>query len=263
MSIPPMESSNPTTTVKRDIAWLKRRVAEVASSIQRFERVTIGNGGIKITEGGMLEAVGGLIRSRFIFLRGELWPAFVGFYNEQAGTEHRVGDLDGTEVGVYSSWGPVALRSATKDVRIDHVPSAGTANVIINATTGTITRTGSSLRYKQDVEDAVIDLDDVRALRPRTWRDRWQVSQDPDTEVRWPGYIAEELDELPTMRQFVIYDDLGPESIAFDKLTMPVLLLAQDTDKRVTELEQALAEQAETVATLTARLDARDGGAGQ
>lgn len=137
-----------------------------------------------------------------------------------------------------TSAGQLALNGGTGGVRIAHSTTGAAANCFIDPSDNRIWRSTSSLRYKQDVEVAEVDPADVLRLQPKTWRDKAEVEADPATERRYTGLVAEDLHELPTMRQFVVYDDEGqPEAIAEPRLFVALVELAKSQEKRLAALE--------------------------
>lgn len=146
------------------------------------------------------------------------------------------GDID------LTAGGHIGLGSGT-GTYIQHSTTGSGANAFIDVS-GLVMRSTSSQRYKVDIADADIDPGDVLSLRPRTWVDKGAVDRaEPGDIRRHVGLIAEELDELPSMRQFVNYDDDGrPDSI--EEARLPVALL-----------ELCKAQQAQ-IEALTERLDA-------
>lgn len=145
------------------------------------------------------------------------------------------------------SGGQVLINSATSRVFIQHETTSSAANAYL-ATNGLLQRSTSSRRYKRDIDDLEVNVDDVLKLRPRTWRDRAEVEEDPDVERRYVGFIAEELDEAGLM-QWVLYDDQGrPDAIAYDRLVAAVVPVIQDQQQR-------LDDQAQQIADLRAQLD--------
>ena len=116
--------------------------------------------------------------------------------------------------------------------------TSAAANMVADGTSGEILRSTSSLRYKQDVADAEVDPAAVLQMRGRTWRDKAEVEQDPGTERRHVGFIAEELDEIG-LGQFVVYDEQGrPDAISYDRLSVALLAVVKDLAARVEALEQ-------------------------
>lgn len=100
--------------------------------------------------------------------------------------------------------------------------------------------TPSSRRYKELIQDAIIDPAEVLALSARTWRMKAGGTQQV-------GFIAEELDELPTMKQFVVYDRNGqPDAIDFARLTAALLVLAQSQHARLEAVEAAVSKLVST-----------------
>lgn len=127
--------------------------------------------------------------------------------------------------------------------------------------TGNIVKLVSSARkYKADIQDAVIDPADVLKLRPRTWLDKgdltkWENDQNARAiaksngelafietpEVPYPkrtiGFVAEEIDDLSSLRPFVEYKDGKPESLYYDRMFAAAVTTMQSNNKRIVELE--------------------------
>jgi len=134
----------------------------------------------------------------------------------------------------------VLLNAIGGDVRIPGYTTTGSAANTFMAASGLLQRVTSSLRYKQDVETADIDPDAVLSLQPRTWRDRAEVSENPDTDQRYVGFIAEELDAAGLGR-FVEYDDEGrPNAIQYDRLSAALLVVAKRQDAQIAALSARL-----------------------
>lgn len=144
--------------------------------------------------------------------------------------------------------GTVAIHASNSAVSVAYGTDTLAANTYLT-TSGGIRRTSSSLRYKQDVEDLQVDLAAVLAMRPRTWRDKRQVEEDPTTTLRIPGFIAEELDELG-LTEFVTYEANGPESIQYDRLAAAQHLVLVDHEARIAQLEGQVATLTAAVAAL-------------
>lgn len=125
-------------------------------------------------------------------------------------------------------------------VKVNYGSTGSAANCVL-AVDGTVLRSTSSERYKQDIEDAAIDPADVLKVQGRTWRQRSEVEADPKTDKRYIGFVAEELAELETMRQFVNYDDQGrPDSIETDRLTVALIELAKSQQGQIDALAKRL-----------------------
>lgn len=125
---------------------------------------------------------------------------------------------------------------------IDHATTGASANMFIDPSDNRIWRSTSSRRYKQDIDDVAVDPDAVLRMRPRTWRDKAQVEQDPETQTHYVGFIAEELHDLG-LTAFVVYDDEGePEAISYDRLTAALVPLAQQQQRELDALRGQLGE---------------------
>lgn len=183
-----------------------------------------------------------------------------------SGLQHSRIDLTTTEIieEYESSWrvrpagtpswaggpatGTVAIHASNSAVSVAYGTDTLAANTYLT-TSGGIRRTSSSLRYKQDVEDLQVDLAAVLAMRPRTWRDKRQVEEDPTTTLRIPGFVAEELDALG-LTEFVTYEANGPESIQYDRLSAAQQLVLVDHQARIVQLEEQVAALTAAVAAL-------------
>lgn len=120
----------------------------------------------------------------------------------------------------------------------------------LNQTSNNVRQVTSGRKYKADIHDADIDPADVLALRPRTWVDKGELERDPAYSQRTVGFIAEELDEHESLRQFVEYDDDGdPNAIYYDRMPAALVALAQAQQVELDALK-------ETVAALVARVEA-------
>ena len=105
--------------------------------------------------------------------------------------------------------GVVSLGSAANSPY--NLTTASAANVNI-ASSGTLFRSTSSIKYKTDVEDAVHGLDKVMELRPVTYKG----INDGDTV--FGGLIAEEVHEAG-LSEFVQYaEDGSPDSLAYGQM---------------------------------------------
>lgn len=135
--------------------------------------------------------------------------------------------------------GQVQLLSSTNQCFIDHTTTGSAANCFIGIN-GLILRSTSSRRYKIDIEDVHVDKRKTFALRPRTWRDRNEVQEDPNNENWYVGFIAEELEEIG-LTQFIEYDENGqPDSIAYDRITVALIDIIKEQESRLSEIEDRL-----------------------
>ena len=143
---------------------------------------------------------------------------------------------------IESTDGDIVLKvPAGKRVFVGHETTASGANCFIN-TDGTIWRSTSSLRYKQDVTPAEVDTEAVLALQPREYRAKAEVAELGDDAPTHAGFIAEEAADLG-LEQWVVRDDDGePEAFNYSQFCVAQQAVIQ--------------QQQQAIESLTARLDA-------
>lgn len=147
---------------------------------------------------------------------------------------------------------------AVSDSKVDGRITAGTfftSEGLAGSTTtgasinsaGSIIRTPSSRRYKQDISDISYAYEDVLALQPRKFRLKDEVLIS-DSAVFYPGFIAEELAGTG-LDLFVSYAEvdgqLVPDGVRYAELT--------------SALVSAIKHQDSIITNLTARLDTLEG----
>jgi hypothetical protein len=106
---------------------------------------------------------------------------------------------------------------------------------------GNFVRTSSSQRYKQDIQLLDINLNDLYAIEPKTFRRIEEVEERGEEARTYPGFIAEELAGT-SLDKFVFYsqDEEGkprPEGIHYPELTAALLLAIKDLNARIQVLE--------------------------
>lgn len=107
---------------------------------------------------------------------------------------------------------------------------AGTLRYIIDSSGGA---NASSRRYKEDIQDATVNASDLLNIRLADYRPI-------GSEDRATGVIAEELAEIDSCRQFVIFDEDGnPDAVAYDRLAVAYIELLKDHESRLQALENA------------------------
>jgi hypothetical protein len=149
--------------------------------------------------------------------------------------------LGGGQITVEAD-GELHLNADNDTVRIQHRMGTDSANAFwTGAAVNVLHETTSARSAKVDIEDYIVDPETVLQLRPRCWRDRVQVEEDPETD-RWIiGFVADELDEIG-LTGFVDYDvDGEPKSIAYDRLSVALIQLAKSQERRLSELELRVA----------------------
>lgn len=121
---------------------------------------------------------------------------------------------------------------------IGHTTTSAAGNTYLN-TNGGIQRSTSSLKYKRDIEEAHIDVECVLKLAPKTWRDKRQVEDDPETTQRYIGFIAEDLHEAG-LTDFVVYENGEPDAISYDRLAAALIVVIKSHEERLKTLEETV-----------------------
>lgn len=140
-------------------------------------------------------------------------------------------------VWVESVTSDVQIISGSNNVYISHITSSTTANASL-LSSGLLRRNSSARKYKQDIEDFSMSPEPIYNMRPRSWRDRLEVLENPDTTKRYVGFIAEEFLEIG-MDDFVTYDDVTGEidAIPYANLSTALIFAIKDLNERLQQLE--------------------------
>jgi hypothetical protein len=123
----------------------------------------------------------------------------------------------------------------------------GTTGASINDS-GAFIRTSSSARYKQDIQDASYVYEEVLSLQPKTFRLKEEAESNESARF-YGGLIAEEVDQLDSLRVFVNYitsedGDRIPDGINYGEMVSALVsalkhqnTLIQALEARVQQLE--------------------------
>jgi hypothetical protein len=115
--------------------------------------------------------------------------------------------------------------------------SSGSANVVWSTPSGLFYRSTSSIRYKENVENAVHGLQEVLRLRPVTYNGK----SDIDGDKRFGGFIAEEVDAIG-LTEFVVYDEENkPDSLGYDRMVSLLTKAIQEQQALITQLQADVA----------------------
>ncbi len=146
--------------------------------------------------------------------------------------------------GTQSSTFIAGIRGATT-VNNDAVP------VLIDSA-GQLGTASSSLRVKQDIEDAGAASDRILALRPVKFRYKSQAARG-DTTPQF-GLIAEEVARV--LPELVVYDPQGqPETVKYHLLVPLLLGQAEEQSRRIHRQAEEIQKQAGEIADLRRELD--------
>ena len=141
-----------------------------------------------------------------------------------------------TDTGVYSDADNSVAFSAggtkrahwdSSGTTLDTLTVAGGTTIVHNG--GLLTAASSSIRYKEAVIDLETDTTDIYNLRPVAFN--WKSNKQSDF-----GLIAEEVDEILPM--LVHYDKDVPESVAYDKLSVLLLMEVKKLREEIKELKE-------------------------
>lgn len=253
--------------IQRKFATIERVLAELASA-RRMENATIGSGGLTVQgNGGIIVEAGGDLSVNdggnvYVSGDGAVLVTGTDSYGILGEGALGVGTLSGGTFttpsvqaqpsgllcdagpglgfafyGVDVATGAASVASSIGRSFISHATTSDAANVRFNLD-GEILRVVSSRRYKEDIEDADVDPAAVLRLKGRTWHDK--ADKDDEDRRRYVGFIAEELHEQG-LTEFVDYDDEGqPQAIQYDRLSVALLAVVQNQEKRLAALEDAV-----------------------
>jgi len=111
-------------------------------------------------------------------------------------------------------------------------------NVFVTSVDGAFGFNLSSGKFKQDIETAQVAAADVLKLRLVTFRYIAAVEKYGEAAAVEHGFIAEEV-EAAGLGWLVDYDEHGdPLTLKFHLISMAMLVVAQDQERRLAELER-------------------------
>ena len=127
----------------------------------------------------------------------------------------------------FSAGGTKRAHWNSSGTTLDTLTVAGGTTIVHNG--GLLTAASSSIRYKEAVIDLETDTTDIYNLRPVAFN--WKSNKQSDF-----GLIAEEVDEILPM--LVHYDKDVPESVAYDKLSVLLLMEVKKLREEIKELKE-------------------------
>lgn len=177
------------------------------------------------------------------------WP---GDFNVGAVSAQSVVVSGGMDVtGVFNTDSNLTAPAAILDASVSiKGPTSGsyTANVNWNSSNGYLRVISSSAKHKENIRDAVIDVDKVLSLRVRTFQRNDEEDADgnfigyrPDNPW-YVGHIAQEAEALG-LTDWVEYGPDGePRSFAYANWGVALQAVAQQHHSRIAALEGEVAE---------------------
>jgi hypothetical protein len=128
--------------------------------------------------------------------------------------------------------------TSTQFLQAENHAGGGTTGASIN-NNGTIIRTSSSERYKQDIENLQVSYEDVLTLQPKRFRLKDEAAENTDARY-YAGFIAEEIDQT-SLKDFVAYQTLEdgtkrPDGVYYGELTAALLEAIKHQDALIKSL---------------------------
>lgn len=137
--------------------------------------------------------------------------------------------------------------TSTSFLQAENHAGGGTTGASIN-NNGTIIRTSSSERYKQDIENLSVNYDDLLSLEPKRFRLKDEAAEDANARY-YAGFIAEEIDQT-SLKDFVAYRKMEDGSVVPDGVYYGELTAA---------LLEAIKHQNTLIKSLTERISVLEG----
>ena len=134
--------------------------------------------------------------------------------------------------------------TGTSFMQSENYAGGGTTGASIN-NNGTIIRTSSSERYKQDIENLEVSYEELLTLQPKRFRLKDEATENPNARY-YAGFIAEEIDQT-SLKDFVAYKTMPdgtvvPDGVYYGELTSALL--------------EAIKHQDSVIKSLTSRIEA-------
>ena len=119
------------------------------------------------------------------------------------------------------------------------ITTSSSANVFISSSTGLLSRSTSSSRYKKDIADATWGLADVLKLKPKTFKSN-ATGEDADDNT-YGGFIAEDVHDIG-LTNFVEYNSKDqPDAIHYGNMVSLLTKAIQELNTKITTLETKVA----------------------
>jgi hypothetical protein len=201
-----------------------------ATQLDEFNTASIQGGDVYV-DGGSIGSVSGTPQTK-----GRIY----------IGTTTDSGSVTVGRTGVVSTFpgGITTAGTLTRSV----LNNGGTTGATFN-NAGDLIRTPSSERYKQNIRDAAYSYEDILSLQPKIFRLKDEVIEDENAR-EYAGFIAEDLDQIESLKVFVNYQTQEdgskiPDGIAYAEMVSALVSAIKYQDARIQALEaqvQALSE---------------------
>jgi hypothetical protein len=106
---------------------------------------------------------------------------------------------------------------------------------------GSLIRTPSSIKYKQNILPLAVSYESIISLVPKSYELKDELADENMVTRTYPGFIAEELDENPELRVFVAYQQqedgsLTPDGIHYGQMSAGLVLAIKHQDQLIKSL---------------------------
>ena len=215
-------------------------VASISSSGSVLVGQSIGSGDANIFIGYNRTAVG----TASIYFYGDAGTVIDASIQRSSGTNgdfkiNNVGTGDFTNTGStrygYNTASPTNTHHLVGGIRYTSPNAAGSGSYLVIDANGDIKALGSSLRYKNSIEDYGKGLEDIKQLRPVTYKFNGE-------DVVTAGFIAEEVDAIG-MDEYVVRNSEGkPDALNYGQMVALLVNGIKDLSAKVEELEKKVHE---------------------
>jgi hypothetical protein len=142
--------------------------------------------------------------------------------------------VDGTLIGGGVAAGPSGISTSGNIVGAATYNQTNTGRAMYVNSGGLYGIGASARRFKKNIVDAVIDVQEVLKIRVRNFMYKKEFDENQDVHI---GVIAEELIELG-LNQFVYFNDQGEaDGVAYEKLALALIPVIQNQEQRLQALE--------------------------
>ena len=215
--------------------------ASISSSGSVFAGQNIGSGDANILIGYNRTSAG----TASIYFYGDAGTVIDASIQRSSGTNgdlsiNNVGTGDFTNTGStrygYNTASPTNTHHLVGGIRYTSPNAAGSGSYLVIDANGDIKALGSSLRYKNSIENYSKGLEDIKQLRPVTYKFNGE-------DVVTAGFIAEEVDAIG-MDEYVVRNSEGkPDALNYGQMVALLVNGIKELSAKVEELEEKLAKQ--------------------
>lgn len=209
---------------------------QMASDAVYFRRTASGSGNQNANYDMVIDSLGRISIGTTTVESGERLK-IVGTGNTSLVNTILIDASDGTQQ--FSIRGDGLFATGVDSASPYNFSTSSSANVFIDSN-GILRRSTSSLRYKKDIADATWGLEEVKQLRPVTFKSNMEGEFADDKT--YAGLIAEEVHDLG-LTEFVEYNDSSePDGLHYANMVSLLTKAIQELSAKVEELESKINE---------------------